>query len=166
VTSPGGISMWEHRHGHGKLISMPSMSQEQWREFARFGTRTGKLATVRANGLPHVVPVWFLLEEVDGHDEIVFNTGATSVKAKALRRDPRCTICVDDENPPYAFVMFEAEARLSDDLDEMLPIATRIGGRYMGEELAETYGRRNAVEGELLVRARITKVIAQSGVAN
>jgi nitroimidazol reductase NimA-like FMN-containing flavoprotein (pyridoxamine 5'-phosphate oxidase superfamily) len=36
------------------------MSTEQWREFVSAGTRTGKLATVRADGSPHVAPVWFV----------------------------------------------------------------------------------------------------------
>jgi len=48
------------------------MSPEEIREFLAHGTRTGKLATVRANGAPHVAPVWFVL---DG-DDLVFNTGA------------------------------------------------------------------------------------------
>ena len=44
--------------------------------------------------------------------------------------------------------------------------STRIAGRYMGEELAEAYGKRNSVEGELLVRITPTKVVFMKGVAN
>jgi PPOX class probable F420-dependent enzyme len=83
---------------------MYRMSRQQWHEFVMDGTRTGKLATMRANGAPHVVPVWFLIDTVDGRDEIVFTTGADSVKGKSLRRDPRCSMCVDDEIAPYAYV--------------------------------------------------------------
>jgi PPOX class probable F420-dependent enzyme len=148
------------------VISMYIMSREQWWDFAMHGTRTGKLATVRANGTAHVAPIWFLLNETDGHDEIIFNTAATSLKGKALQRDPRFTLCVDDQEPPYSYVLFQAEAVLSEDLDESLHWATRIATRYMGEHNADSYGKRNAVPGEYLVRARITKITAQANIAD
>ena len=125
------------------------------RAFLTAGTRTGKLTTVRADGRPHVVPIWFIL---DG-DDLVFNTGATSVKAKNLQRDPRAALCVDLEEPPYAFMMVEGTVSFSDDLAAMLPFATAIGGRYMGAERAESFGKRNAVAGELLGRLTPTRVI-------
>jgi hypothetical protein len=58
------------------------------------------------------------------------------------------------------------DERLSEDLDEMLRWATEIGARYMGAERAEEFGRRNAVEGELLVRLRPDKVVARAGIAD
>ncbi|SFQ50705.1 PPOX class probable F420-dependent enzyme [Amycolatopsis arida] len=138
------------------------MTGEEWREFVSAGTRTGKLGVTRVDGTPHVTPVWFLL---DG-DDLVFNTGRDSVKGRALRRAPRLSLCVDDPRPPYSFVQLTAEARLSEDLDEMLRWATAIAGRYMGAERAEEYGRRNAVPGEYLVRARITKVLAYAAIVD
>ena len=42
----------------------------------------------------------------------------------------------------------------------MLPLSIAIAHRYMGEEQAEEFGRRNAVEGELMVRLKMEKVIA------
>lgn len=144
---------------------MYTMSREQWWAFASEGTRTGKLATVRADGSAHIAPIWFLLDERDGHDEIVFNTGADTVKGKALRRDPRFSLCVDLAEPPYAYVVFQAEAVISEDLDEALVWATKLAARYMGDDKAEAYGKRNAVPGELLVRGRITKTIAHADLA-
>ncbi len=73
------------------------MTEAEWREFVCVGTRTGKLATTRRDGRPHVV---------------------------------------------------------------------RIAARYMGQELAVQYGRRNAVDGELLVRLRADHVLAVRGVAD
>lgn len=55
---------------------------------------------MRADGSPHVVPVWFVL---DGDGAMVLNVDGGSIKAKALRRDPRVSLCVDDETPPYSF---------------------------------------------------------------
>ena len=141
---------------------MARMTESQWRAFLSAGTRTGKLATTRRDGRPHVVPVWFVL---DG-DDVIFNTGAESLKGRSLGRTGLASLCVDDEHPPYAFVTVSGPVTLSTDLDEMLPWATRIAARYMGESLAEQYGRRNAVDGELLVRLRIEHVLAVSHISD
>ncbi|MDQ1031709.1 PPOX class probable F420-dependent enzyme [Streptomyces umbrinus] len=138
------------------------MTDEEWRAFVSNGTRTGKLSTVRADGSPHVAPIWFLL---DG-DDLVFNTAKTTVKGRNLARDGRVALCVDDDRPPFAYVVLQGRARISEDLDELRLWAGRIGARYMGEERAEEFGARNGVPGELLVRVRIEKVLAEAGVAN
>ncbi|MCP9993619.1 PPOX class F420-dependent oxidoreductase [Streptomyces albogriseolus] len=138
------------------------MTEEEWRAFVSHGTRTGKLATVRADGRPHLAPVWFVL---DG-DEVVFNTGAATVKGRNLARDGRIALCVDDDRPPFAYVTLEGRARLSEDPGELRHWAARIGARYMGEDRAEEFGARNGVPGELLVRVRIDKVLAEKGVAD
>lgn len=122
--------------------------------FLSDGTRTAKLGYVAADGRPLVAPVWFI---VDG-DQLVFNTGKQSAKGRALGRDRRVVICVDDQHPPYSFVQVQGTASTSDDPDELLDFATRIGGRYMGADRAEEYGRRNATPGELIVRVTPTKV--------
>jgi PPOX class probable F420-dependent enzyme len=138
------------------------MTPDETRAFLLEGTRTAALATVRADGRPHVVPVWFTL---DG-DDLLFNTGEETVKGANLRRDARVALMVDDEEPPYAFVSIEGDVSLSDDLDTMRHWATRIAARYMGEDQADAYGRRNAVPGELLVRVHPTKIVAMSGIAD
>ncbi|MFE2288716.1 PPOX class F420-dependent oxidoreductase [Streptomyces sp. NPDC059443] len=138
------------------------MTQEEWRAFVSHSTRTGKLSTVRADGSPHIAPIWFVL---DG-DSFVFNTGKDTVKGRNLARDGRVALCVDDDRPPYSYVVLQGRAEISEDLDEMLPWASRIGARYMGEDQGEAFGRRNAVPGELLVRVGIEKVITVRGVTD
>ena len=140
---------------------MQKMTNTEYRDFLLYGTRTGKFATVRKDGRPHVVPIWF---DLDG-ETLVLTTWGESLKAKNIRRDPRVCICVDDETPPFAFVQIEGTAALSDDPDNLLYWATRIGGRYMGAELAEVYGKRNSTLGELVVRITPTKIIAWKDVA-
>lgn len=125
------------------------------------GTRTAKVATNGPDGQPHVMPVWFM---VDG-EELVFMTWGDSVKGRNLRRDPRAAIVVDEEVAPYSFVHIRGHVTLSEDLEEVLRFATAIGGRYMGADRAEEFGRRNAVPGELLVRLRPKRVIAKAGLA-
>lgn len=141
---------------------MPRMTETQWRAFLADGIRTGKLAVTRRDGRPHVVPIWFVL---DGN-ELVFNTGADTIKGRSLARTGWASMCVDDEHPPFSFVTVSGPVTLSSDLEEMLPWATRIAARYMGGDVAEQYGRRNAVGGELLVRLRAEQVIAVSNVAD
>ncbi|MBZ6474904.1 PPOX class F420-dependent oxidoreductase [Streptomyces griseocarneus] len=138
------------------------MSKEEWREFLSADGRTGKLATVRPDGSPHIAPIWFVL---DG-DDLVFNTGKKTVKGRNLAQDGRIALCVDDDKPPYAFVTVQGRAHLDDDLSEIRKWATTIGGRYMGKERAEEYGARNGVPGELVVRVRVEKVVAVSAVAD
>ncbi|MFB0614975.1 PPOX class F420-dependent oxidoreductase [Streptomyces sp. AGS-58] len=132
------------------------MTDEEWRAFVSDGTRTGKLSTVRADGSPHVAPIWFVL---DG-EELVFNTGKDTVKGRNLARDGRVALCVDDDRPPFHFVVVSGRARLSEDLAEVRLWATRIAARYMGQARAEEYGARNGVPGELLVRVTVDNVVA------
>jgi PPOX class probable F420-dependent enzyme len=135
---------------------MASLTDPQVREFLSQGTKTAKVALVAADGRPIVTPVWFLLEG----EELVFNTGKTSAKGKALARDPRIAICVDLEEPPYGSIQIQGTVTLSEDPDNLVRTATEIAGRYMGAERAEEFGKRNGVPGELVVRVRPTKVIA------
>jgi PPOX class probable F420-dependent enzyme len=107
------------------------------------------------------MPVWFVLDA----EELVFTTGDDSVKARNLRRDPRAAVVVDEEVAPYTFVHIRGHVTLSQDLEELLRFATAIGGRYMGPDRAEEFGRRNAVPGELLVRLRPRRLIAVADVA-
>ncbi len=132
------------------------MTKPEWQEFVSAGTRTAKAGVVKADGTPHVTPIWFLL---DG-DDLVFTTHESGVKGKALLRDPRICLCVDEDSPPYAFVTLWGEATLSEDTAEVRRWATALGERYMGADRAEEYGARNGVAGEYLVRVRITKAVA------
>jgi PPOX class probable F420-dependent enzyme len=133
-----------------------SLSDPQVRAFLARGTRTGKLGYLAASGRPLVTPVWFVVEG----DSLVFNTGKETAKGRALARDPRTSLCVDLEEPPYAFVQVQGDAELSEDPAELLRTATAIAARYVGAERAEEFGRRNGVPGELVVRLRPVKVVA------
>jgi PPOX class probable F420-dependent enzyme len=137
------------------------MTRAEAVEFLGAGTRTGKLATVRPDGRPHVVPVWFVVEG----DEVVFTTWHETVKCRNLRRDGRAALTVDLEEPPYAFVTVEGDIQISDDPDELVEAATRIAARYMGPDRAEEFGRRNGVEGELVVRLGMDEIIARHDIS-
>jgi hypothetical protein len=103
--------------------------------------------------------VWF---DVDDDGSLLFNTGASTVKGRTLLRERWASLCVDDERPPFSFVVVEGAVDITDNLNEVRHWATRIGGRYMGQDRAEEFGARNGVAGELLVRLRPDYVVAQA----
>jgi len=141
------------------------MSRDEIIAFLNQGTQTAKVSTVNRNGTCHVVPVWFVL---DGHDiDIIFTTGHDSIKAKHLREDNRVTMCVDDQKPPFSFVTIYGNAEIIEEEQQKLFMwTTKIAERYMGKGNAERYGKRNAVEGEILVRVKSTKIIAKKNVSD
>jgi len=128
---------------------------------AELPARTAKVATVLKSGAPHVAPVWVALDGTDVH----FNTGAETIKGRAVRRDPRIAMCFEDDRPPFSFVSLRGTATVTEDPDELLHWATIIGGRYMGAERADEYGRRNGVPGELLVRVTPTHIVGERDLA-
>ena len=136
------------------------MSKKEIRKFLMQDTLTGKLATVKKDGSPHVVPIWFILDDIDNSDNIIFTTGSTSVKARNIQRDDRVSICIDDQTPPFSFVIVYGIAKIQQfNQNELLKWATKIAERYMGKDNA--YGARNSTEGELLVRIKPLSIVAE-----
>ena len=130
--------------------------------FLSEGTRTAVLSWVGADGRAVSAPVWVVV----GDGELGVNTGKDTAKGRALARDSRVVLCIHDDTPPFSFVQVQGVATVSEDPDELLGTATRIGGRYMGADRAEEFGRRNGVPGELVVRVKPTKVHAAFDVAD
>jgi PPOX class probable F420-dependent enzyme len=137
------------------------MTTDQALAFLAEGTRTAKLATVALDGSPYVVPIWFVL---DGQ-EVLFTTGRDTLKGRALLRDGRVALCVDDERPPFAFVEVRGRATITERAPDLLEWTTRIAARYMGPEQAGAFGRRNAVDTELLVRVQPERIVARTDIA-
>lgn len=120
------------------------------------------LGYLASDGRPLVAPVWFVVD----NGALAFNTGKDTAKGRALIRDPRVVMCVDDPHPPYSFVQIQGVATISEDPQDLLDIATRTGGRYMGADRAEEFGGRNGVPGELVVRITPTRVLSAFKLAN
>ncbi len=91
------------------------------------------LATYRRDGEALLSPVWH--EWRDGGFQVVTSTG--DVKARHLRRDPRVSIVVCEQTPPYRGVEIRAAARLiTAGAGEAV---RRIASRYLGPELGAAY---------------------------
>lgn len=141
---------------------MAMMTRDQALDFLTAGTRTGKLATASTVGAPHVAPIWFIR---DG-DELVFTTHEGTVKGRHLRANPRAALTVDVDEYPYHFVAVRGAVSMSVGNDgELVAWATRIATRYVPQDLAEEYGRRNAVPGEMLCRLKIERITGVSNIA-
>jgi len=137
------------------------MREMDWAESSRFllqGTRTAKIATVGARGGPHVVPVWFTLDDRD----LIFSTSSRSVKARNMTRDPRVAIAVDDETPPFTFVSITGRAEMMQRPDDFLEWTTRIASRYVGAERGPELGRLYVEMDDLLVRVRMESFTARA----
>ncbi len=138
------------------------MTDDELRTFMATGSRTGKLATVRDGGRPHVAPVWF---GFDRNGDVIFLTREDSLKAKNMRSNPQVSLLVDTESMPFDWARIDGTATFDDDPEQLLYWATETCRRYVGDDLADQYGRRNGVPGELVVRVRPTRLIGEWGVA-
>jgi PPOX class probable F420-dependent enzyme len=143
-------------------MSYRPMTGDEWMAFLLAEARPAILATTRSDGRPHAAPVWIDVDQ----GAVWFNTGADTVKGRNLARTGVASICVQDDRPPFSFVVVEGTVELIDDLELVRAWAARLGGRYMGADRAEAYGARNGVPGELLVKLSPTKVISAIDVAD
>ena len=88
-------------------------------------------------------------------------------KTKNIQRNNRVRLCVDDQVPLYSFVIIDGIAEIISNAEpkELFKWTKIIAARYMGNDKAEEYGRRNSSEGELLIKIKSTKVIGQKDIA-
>ena len=116
-----------------------------------------------------MVPIWFVLDSGNKRSkvgDIYLTTGSDSIKAKNIQRDSRVSISVDDQTPPFSFVVISGNAKLIPyKQKEVLKWATKIAERYMGKKNAKAIGERNSGEGSVLVRIRPTKIVAEKNIA-
>jgi PPOX class probable F420-dependent enzyme len=104
------------------------------------------LATYRKDGSVVLSPVW--QEWRDGGFNIVI--GADDVKARHLARDPRASVAVYEDDPPYTGVEVRAAVTFVD--GDAHELNRRLAIRYMGAELGEQYSRATRDEDRLWLR--------------
>lgn len=93
-------------------------------------SRVATLATIGADGQPHLVAMWYGV--IDG--EVWFETKAKSQKAVNIRRDSRITILVEDGNTYDTLrgVSFEGAAEILDDPESISAVGISVWERYTG----------------------------------
>jgi len=92
--------------------------------------RFAVLATINQDGTPQLTTMWYLLEN-DG--TITMNTKVGRAKERNMRRDPRISICVEDD---YNFLTINGTVEMIDDPEIAQHDIYRLSARYHGEEKA------------------------------
>jgi PPOX class probable F420-dependent enzyme len=104
------------------------------------------LAAYRSNGDVLLSPVWHRWSD-GGFDVVV---GASDIKLRHLRRDPRASIVVYENQPPYRGLELRGEARLL--REGMAEAVSSMAVRYLGSEDGRAYAETAAVGNSMLVR--------------
>ncbi|WP_458318528.1 pyridoxamine 5'-phosphate oxidase family protein [Mycolicibacterium brisbanense] len=105
------------------------MSDDEITEFIE-RSRTATMATLQADGRPHLVAMWYAV--LDG--EVWFETKAKSQKAVNLRRDPTVTVMIEDglTYGTLRGVSIDGRAEIVDDPEALLRVGISVWERYTG----------------------------------
>lgn len=137
---------------------MPKRMSRGERERFLAGRHVAVLASLGPDGQPDLTPIWYLYR--DGL--LYMRTGIDSVKALNIRRDPRVTVCVQDERPPYRSVTLHGRASIE---AEEEGLAAAIAHHYLGAVAGAAYLRmaRQNVEhsAEVTLVVRPERVLSQ-----
>ena len=101
--------------------------------------RIVQVATIGPNGRPHLMPLWYVVEDGEGDPVLRGWTFAKSQKAQNLERDPRATISIDDgvQYQDLRGVMMECDVEVERDPEAVVPYGMALFERYgPGGELA------------------------------
>jgi PPOX class probable F420-dependent enzyme len=123
------------------------MTSEE-REAFLADVHVGILSIARVDKGPLALPIWYQYEDGD----VVISMAAESLKAELLRRAGRASMTVQDETPPYRYVMVEGQVTLGAEAHDVLAMATR----YLGPEMGAWYAEQNAGGDEESVVVRLT----------
>jgi PPOX class probable F420-dependent enzyme len=139
---------------------MPRMKPEDVREFLQ-QPLVGVIATLRRDGRPYTVPVWWLWDEDEG---VFWLTGTYSrVWCKQLKRDPRLSLCIQGAVPQGVSGHVEADG-LAEPRElpsfDIWPISRRLAEKYVGRgdpsraQAVEAFFANMQTEPRLLFRVR------------
>src|ERR1044072_1578375 len=109
------------------------MNSQEVMNFLNLGTVTAKVSTASLDGIPHVAPVWFVVDfdprSSSNNDlTVIFTTFYNSVKTRHLISNPKICLSVDDQKPPFSFVILNgiAEIDQNPNYDELLRLTSRL----------------------------------------
>ena len=117
---------------------MPALSVTERTAFLERPGILMRIGVVRADGSPLVTPIWFLHQA----GAILFTPRERSEWFSCLRRDPRVSLCIDEQDLPYCKVLIDGVAELVHDIgddDAWRDLYRRMAGRYVPPAAAEAY---------------------------
>jgi PPOX class probable F420-dependent enzyme len=135
---------------------MPRMSPELLAEFLQ-EPHVGVIATLRRDGRPYTVPVWWLW-----NDDTFWLTGTTNrVWCKQLQHDPRASLCIEAGAPRPGHVGADGLVEvLEPPTFDIWPISRRLAEKYVGRgdpanaDAVDRFFANMQTEPRLLVRLR------------
>jgi PPOX class probable F420-dependent enzyme len=83
------------------------------------------LTTLNPDGSALQTPIWYLAED----SRIYIRTNSRSAKVGNIRRDPRVSLCAQEERPPYKGVTIKGTAIVQ---DERPDLSRRMARHYLG----------------------------------
>ena len=110
-----------------------------------------RLAYLWTDGSPRVVLIWF---HWNGN-EFVLGTAPQAPKLKALVRDPRVSLTIDDNIFPHKVLLVRGEARL-ETVNGIVPEYALAAERYFGREQGQAWVAQLSKTVSSMVRVRIT----------
>lgn len=114
--------------------------------------RIGRLATVCADGSPHVAPIWFRFEA----SEFLILTERGSRKHRNVEHDPRVQLCIDDERPPYHTVLVRGRASVHEAPGRAW--REELAVHYLGDVAGRRYIAENMHENNIMLRIAVEHV--------
>jgi PPOX class probable F420-dependent enzyme len=110
-----------------------------------------RLAYVWTDGSPRVIPIWF---HWNGK-EIVMGTPPKAPKLKALAKDPRVSLAIDDNVFPHKVLLVRGTARL-EPVNGVVPEYAMAAERYFGPEQGKAWVAQMGKMISSMVRVTIT----------
>ena len=105
--------------------------------------RLGRLATASSGGVPHVVPLWFEMQD----DRILAYSRRSERKARNIAENPVFSLAVDDDSIPYRGVVLRGPAEVMEpEAFDPGPLIERLAVRFMGPEAGCEVGKRLAAD--------------------
>ena len=104
------------------------MTEEELLTFLSEGQKTLQVASNDRDGYPHLIPMWFLVEE----GKVVFRSFTKSQKIVNLSRDPRVSVLAE-EGTAYEELrgaMIKGQAKLVEDTEYCLDLYVGLANRY------------------------------------
>ena len=110
-----------------------------------------RLAYVWTDGTPRVIPIWF---HWNGH-ELVMGTPSKAPKLKALAKNPKVSLTIDNNEFPHKVLLVRGTARL-ETVDGIVPEYAAAADRYFEPEQAQAWLAQLRTLVSSMVRVTIT----------
>jgi nitroimidazol reductase NimA-like FMN-containing flavoprotein (pyridoxamine 5'-phosphate oxidase superfamily) len=120
------------------MTLVPTMTRDEMEDFLNEPQHLARIATIDVDGIPRVVPSWFILHK----DQIIFTPRKESTWYENIRRDPRVGLSIDEDVQPYRKVIVQGEADVlyaPGNDDAWRDLYERICNRYFPTKITKQY---------------------------